>query len=220
MQMHRLCYWFHERQIRRDRLFATLSAGAPDTISTRHEDRRVLRRFRDDELKPLKPRYGLLIDGNDPRRIDVAVLSRFPIGRIRTNARFRTRPGDRWRFLQGLHGGGAWIESDRPLRGLQTTSRASSATQAGSDRPRPLSLQPCQGECNSPDRLHPAFRPPWSELAASDIAHRGIAGVLVGAASDRGAPDASESPKVAGSEPVAAYPPHANALLRRLARRR
>jgi endonuclease/exonuclease/phosphatase family metal-dependent hydrolase len=60
------------------------------------EDRWALRRFRDDQLKQMKYTYDLLVDGNDPRRIDVAVLSTLPIGKIRTNAHWKVNPRDRF----------------------------------------------------------------------------------------------------------------------------
>lgn len=60
------------------------------------EDRWSLRRFRDDQLKQEKLAYDILVDGNDPRRIDVAVLSRLPIGNIRTNAHWKEKPRDRF----------------------------------------------------------------------------------------------------------------------------
>ena len=39
----------------------------------------VLKRFRSDKLNGLKYTFAMLVDGNDPRQIDVAVLSRFPL---------------------------------------------------------------------------------------------------------------------------------------------
>lgn len=39
----------------------------------------VLKRFRDEQLKKLKYTFAMLVDGNDPRQIDVAVLSRYPL---------------------------------------------------------------------------------------------------------------------------------------------
>lgn len=48
------------------------------------EDRRVLQVF-NDEILGGAYRYNMLVDGNDERGIDVAVLSRFPIGPVRTN---------------------------------------------------------------------------------------------------------------------------------------
>lgn len=60
------------------------------------EDRWSLRRFRDDQLQQEKLTYDILVDGNDPRRIDVAVLSRLPIGSIRTNVHWKERPRDRF----------------------------------------------------------------------------------------------------------------------------
>lgn len=57
------------------------------------EDRIVLSRFHNQILAPkhLRPRnlkpysYNILIDGNDTRGIDVAVMSRYPLGAIRTH---------------------------------------------------------------------------------------------------------------------------------------
>src|SRR5687767_13297943 len=48
------------------------------------EDRRTLQEFSDGMLGGLYP-YNVLIEGNDPRGIDVALLSKFPIGAVRTN---------------------------------------------------------------------------------------------------------------------------------------
>jgi endonuclease/exonuclease/phosphatase family metal-dependent hydrolase len=53
------------------------------------EDRWALRRFRGEQLEREGLFYDLLIDGNDPRRIDVAVLSRFAPGKLRTNVFYR-----------------------------------------------------------------------------------------------------------------------------------
>lgn len=50
------------------------------------EDAWALRRFRTDQLPQAKLRYDLVVDGNDPRGIDVGLLSRFPLGCIRTHA--------------------------------------------------------------------------------------------------------------------------------------
>lgn len=49
----------------------------------------VLKRFRNDRLKNLKYTYAILVDGNDPRQIDVAVLSRFPIVAVRSYQHLR-----------------------------------------------------------------------------------------------------------------------------------
>ena len=49
----------------------------------------VLKRFRSQYLKPLGYTHGVLVDGNDPRFIDVAVLSRFPLVRIVTHQELR-----------------------------------------------------------------------------------------------------------------------------------
>lgn len=50
----------------------------------------VLKRFRNEHLKPLKYVHGVLIDGNDPRFIDVAVLSRYPLTRVVTHQELRS----------------------------------------------------------------------------------------------------------------------------------
>lgn len=48
------------------------------------EDRKVLRQFNEEVLEGAYP-YEIAIEGNDKRGIDVAVLSRFPIGNLRSN---------------------------------------------------------------------------------------------------------------------------------------
>jgi hypothetical protein len=51
----------------------------------------TLRRFRGEYLGgPRKFPYSILVDGNDPRLIDVAVLSRHPIVRVRSNQHLRS----------------------------------------------------------------------------------------------------------------------------------
>lgn len=45
----------------------------------------VLKRFRGDWLKSLGYTYAMLVDGNDPRHIDVAVLSHHPIIAVRSH---------------------------------------------------------------------------------------------------------------------------------------
>ena len=49
----------------------------------------VLKRFRGERLKGLDYTFAALIDGNDPRHIDVAVLSRYPIVAIRSHQHLR-----------------------------------------------------------------------------------------------------------------------------------
>ena len=49
----------------------------------------VLRRFNRDRLKNSKYTFQVLIDGPDPRHIDVAVLSRFPIVHVRSYQHLR-----------------------------------------------------------------------------------------------------------------------------------
>ena len=49
----------------------------------------VLKRFRSDRLKSMKYTFCMLVDGNDPREIDVAVLSRFPLVATRSHQHLR-----------------------------------------------------------------------------------------------------------------------------------
>lgn len=49
----------------------------------------VLKRFRSDRLKSLNYTFAMLVDGNDPRQIDVAVLSRFPLVAARSHQHVR-----------------------------------------------------------------------------------------------------------------------------------
>lgn len=44
----------------------------------------VLKRFRNKYLKDMNYTYSILVDGNDPRKIDIALLSRFPIVAVRS----------------------------------------------------------------------------------------------------------------------------------------
>lgn len=50
----------------------------------------VLKRFRSDRLKTMKYTFAMLVDGNDPRQIDVAVLSRFPLVATRSHQHLRS----------------------------------------------------------------------------------------------------------------------------------
>lgn len=49
----------------------------------------VLKRFRSERLKNLKYTFAMLVDGNDPRQIDLAVLSRFPLVATRSHQHLR-----------------------------------------------------------------------------------------------------------------------------------
>jgi len=59
------------------------------------ESSEALRQFRKDQFSGKGLKHDLLIAGNDPRGIDVAVCSKLPIGFIRTNGQYRTNPNDR-----------------------------------------------------------------------------------------------------------------------------
>jgi len=56
----------------------------------------VLKRFRSERLKKLKYTFAMLVDGNDPRQIDVAVLSRFPL--VATRSHQHVRDGSAFLF--------------------------------------------------------------------------------------------------------------------------
>jgi len=53
------------------------------------ENMAILERSNSSYLAKLKYRHRILIDGNDPRNIDVAVLSRHPVTAVRTNRHLR-----------------------------------------------------------------------------------------------------------------------------------
>ncbi len=55
------------------------------------EDFDVLKRFRNQHLKKLGYVHAILVDGNDPRFIDVAVLSRHPLARVRSHQELQYR---------------------------------------------------------------------------------------------------------------------------------
>jgi len=55
------------------------------------ENMAILERFNASYLARLKYRHRILIDGNDPRNIDVAVLSRHPVAAVRTNRHLRNK---------------------------------------------------------------------------------------------------------------------------------
>jgi endonuclease/exonuclease/phosphatase family metal-dependent hydrolase len=59
------------------------------------ESREVLDNFNADVLTAKKFPYNILIDGNDPRGIDVGLLSRYPIKNIRTHIFDKEKPASR-----------------------------------------------------------------------------------------------------------------------------
>jgi len=62
------------------------------------ESLQVLDSFNTTFLGSLNYSFNMLIDGRDPRHIDVAVLSRYPIVNVRSN-RHATYPNDKSRFI-------------------------------------------------------------------------------------------------------------------------
>jgi endonuclease/exonuclease/phosphatase family metal-dependent hydrolase len=59
------------------------------------EDRATIESFNSDMLGIVKFPYNILIDGNDPRGIDVGLLSRYPIKNIRTHIFDKEKPGSK-----------------------------------------------------------------------------------------------------------------------------
>lgn len=59
------------------------------------EDRDTISSFNSDMLGTVKFPYNFLIDGNDPRGIDVGLLSRFPLKNIRTHIFDKEKPGSK-----------------------------------------------------------------------------------------------------------------------------
>jgi len=57
------------------------------------ESRETISSFNSDMLGTVKFPYNILIDGNDPRGIDVGLLSRYPIKNIRTHIFDKEKPG-------------------------------------------------------------------------------------------------------------------------------
>lgn len=62
------------------------------------ENAAVLKRFASKYLRSEGYKYQTLIEGNDMRKIDVAVLSRHPIEHIRSYAHERTASKRAWLF--------------------------------------------------------------------------------------------------------------------------
>lgn len=67
-----------------------ISALNADVIALQEvENLDVLKRFRNERLKTMNYTFALLIDGNDPRQIDLALLSRFPLVAARSYQHLR-----------------------------------------------------------------------------------------------------------------------------------
>lgn len=70
---------------------AILEAKADVLALQEVENLEVLRRFRSTRLAKAKYTHAMLIDGPDPRQIDVALLSRFPIVKVRSYQHLRVK---------------------------------------------------------------------------------------------------------------------------------
>ncbi|MBZ5690050.1 MAG: endonuclease/exonuclease/phosphatase family protein [Acidobacteriia bacterium] len=73
----------------------------------------VLKRFRNQRLKDMHYTYSILVDGNDPRKIDIALLSRLPIVAVRSFQHLRD--GNSFLFSRDL------LEADIQVNGSLLT---------------------------------------------------------------------------------------------------
>ena len=75
----------------------------------------VLERFNSRFLGGMKYKYRMLIDSHDPRYIDVAILSRYPFGRIKTYRHERNKNNTWWLFSRDC------LETDVDIQGETLT---------------------------------------------------------------------------------------------------
>jgi endonuclease/exonuclease/phosphatase family metal-dependent hydrolase len=67
-----------------ERLAARIRKAEPDILACQEvEDREVLEKFREERLGRRYP-WQVLVEGNDPRLIDVALTSKLPLGEVRS----------------------------------------------------------------------------------------------------------------------------------------
>ena len=67
-----------------ERIAARIRQAEPDVLACQEvEDREVLEQFREEHLGTRYP-WQVLVEGNDPRLIDVALISRLPLGEVRS----------------------------------------------------------------------------------------------------------------------------------------
>ncbi|WP_320412500.1 endonuclease/exonuclease/phosphatase family protein [Candidatus Manganitrophus noduliformans] len=83
-----------------DRLSEVIRKNNADVLALQEvDDLDTLRSFNRSCLKYRYP-YALLIEGNDPRWIDIGLLSKLPIGNVRTHQYLKFRPqGQRERYI-------------------------------------------------------------------------------------------------------------------------
>jgi endonuclease/exonuclease/phosphatase family metal-dependent hydrolase len=68
-----------------ERIAARIRQAEPDVLACQEvEDHEVLQQFREEHLGARYP-WQVLVEGNDPRLIDVAVISRLPLGEVRSH---------------------------------------------------------------------------------------------------------------------------------------
>lgn len=106
------------------------------------ENMDALRRFRTDRLGRAGLSHELLIDGNDPRGIDVAILSRHPIGRVVTHIHDRPAGGGTRVFSRDClmveilppGGGSLWILQNHLKSKLDSSSSSDARRKAQASR--------------------------------------------------------------------------------------
>ena len=83
--INQLAFDLHDEVDKRITADAILDLNADVIALQEVENMGVLERFNARYLAKLGYRHRVLIDGNDPRQIDLALLSRLPVGNIRTH---------------------------------------------------------------------------------------------------------------------------------------
>lgn len=94
-----------KREAMTERVAARIRTAEPDVLACQEvEDKDVLEKFREDRLGRRYP-WQVLVEGNDPRLIDVALVSKLPLGEIRSyqhwaHPKLKTEPVFRRDLLQ------------------------------------------------------------------------------------------------------------------------
>ncbi|MEM7256804.1 MAG: endonuclease/exonuclease/phosphatase family protein, partial [Pseudomonadota bacterium] len=96
----------------------------------------AMRQFRSDQLSRMDLDYELLVDGNDPRGIDIGMYSRFPYGFIRTNIHHKTSSRARRTFSRDCLEVEIQLPSGNSLWVLQNHLKSKLGAQSSSDARR------------------------------------------------------------------------------------
>ncbi len=100
------------------------------------ENIEAMRKFRSDQLSRLKLRNELLVDGNDPRGIDIGFYSKFPFGLMRTNIHHKTSSRARRTFSRDCLEVEVLLPSGNSLWILQNHLKSKLGDQQSSDSRR------------------------------------------------------------------------------------